>query len=117
FSEFPESMRAFAEKGIAQARDGYQKFKEATEFNQSAVQAACQSAAKGATDYTAKLIEIAKTNTDEAFDFAQALLGSKSITDAFELTNTHARRQFELLTAQSKDLAELSKKVASEAVE
>lgn len=117
FTELPESMRAFAEKGLAQARDGYQKLKEAAESNNGAIEAACHSATKGASDYTAKLIEIAKTNTDQAFDFAQALMGSKSVPDAFELMNTHARKQFELLTAQSKDLVELGKKVATETVE
>lgn len=117
FTELPESMRTFAEKGIAQARDGYQKFKEAAESNNGAIEAAYHSATKGASDYTAKLIEIAKTNTDQAFDFAQALMGSKSVPDAFELMNAHARKQFELLTTQSKDLVELGKKVATETVE
>ncbi len=117
FGELPESMRAFAEKGIAQARDGYQKFKDVAETNNGAIEAAYHSAAKGASDYTAKLIEIAKTNTDGAFDFANAMLGSKSITDAFELMNTHTRKQFEVLTSQSRDLVELGKKVATEAVE
>ncbi len=117
FTEFPEGVRALAEKGIAQARDGYQKFKEAAESNNGAIEAAYQSATKGASDYTAKLIEITKTNTDGAFDFAQALMGSKSLPDAFELMSTHTRKQFELLTAQSKDLMELGKKVATETVE
>ncbi len=75
FTEFPEGVRAFAEKGIAQARDGYQKFKEAAESNNGAIEAAYQSATKGASDYTAKLIENTKTNTDQAFDFVQALDG------------------------------------------
>ncbi|MFG3756321.1 phasin family protein, partial [Klebsiella pneumoniae] len=96
---------------------GYQKLKEAAEANNGAIEAAYQSATRGASDYATKLLEIAKTNTDEAFGFAQALLGSKSVTDAFGLMNSHAHRQFELLTAQSKDLVELSQKVASEAVE
>jgi phasin len=117
FSQLPEGMRAFAEKGIAQARDGYQKFKEAAESNNGAIEASCHSAAKGASDYTAKLMEIAKINTDGAFDFAHAMLGTKSMTDAFELMSTHTRKQFELLTTQSKDLVELGKKVAAEAVE
>jgi phasin len=117
FSGLPENMRAFAEKGIAQARDGYQKFKDVAETNNGAIEAVCQSAAKGASDYTAKLIEIAKTNTEGAFDFAQAMLGTKSLTDAFELMNAHGRKQFETLTAQSRDLMELGKKVATETVE
>ena len=117
FTQMPENMRAFAEKGISQARDGYQKFKDAAESNNSAMEAACQSATKGASDYTAKLLDIARTNTEGAFDFAQAMMGTKSMTDAFELMSSHTRKQFELMTAQSKDLMELGKKVATETVE
>jgi phasin len=116
-TEVPESLRAFAEQGIAQARDGYQKFKDAAESSTGAMEAACHSAAKGASEYTVKLIEMTKTNTDAAFNFAQSLLGAHSMSDAFELMNNHARQQFELLTAQSRDLAELGQKMAEEAVE
>jgi phasin len=115
--QVPEQMRAFAEKGVSQARDGYQKLKEAAETNNGALEAAYTSATKGAGDFTAKVIDIAKVNTETAFDFAQSLLGVKSLPEAFELVNAHARKQFEVLTAQSKDLAEFGQKVAAETVE
>lgn len=115
--QVPEQVRAFAEKGVSQARDGYQKFKEAAESNNGVFEAAYTSATKGANDLTAKLIDIAKTNTESAFDFAQSLIGVKSLPEAFELVNTHARKQFEVLTAQSKDLAEFGQKVAADTVE
>src|SRR5262245_1633381 len=72
--QVPEQVRAFAEKGVSQARESYQKLKEAAETNNGAMEAAYTSATKGAGDFTAKVIEIAKTNTESAFDFAQALL-------------------------------------------
>lgn len=115
--QVPEQVRAFAEKGVSQAREGYQKLKEAAETNNGAIEAAYTSATKGAGDFTAKVIDIAKTNTEFAFDFAQALLGVKSLPEAFELVNSHARKQFETLTAQSKDLADLTQKVATDTVE
>ena len=115
--QVPEQVRAFAEKGVSQARDGYQKMKEAAESNNGALEAAYTSATKGAGDFTAKVIAIAKTNTESAFDFAQSLIGVKSLPEAFELMNTHARTQYEVLTAQSKDLAEFTQKVATETVE
>lgn len=115
--QVPEQVRAFAEKGVSQARESYQKLKEAAETNNGAIEAAYTSATKGAGDFTAKVIEIAKTNTESAFDFAQALLGVKSVPEAFELINSHARKQFETLTVQSKDLADITQKVAAETVE
>ncbi len=115
--QVPEQVRAFAEKGVSQARESYQKLKEAAETNNGAMEAAYTSATKGAGDFTAKVIEIAKTNTRSAFDFAQALMGVKSLPEAFELVNSHARKQFETLTAQSKDLADITQKCATETVE
>lgn len=115
--QLPEQVRAFAEHGVSQAREGYQKLKEAAESSNGAMEAVYASATRGAGDFTAKVIDIARINTESAFDFAQSLLGVKSLPEAFELVNAHARKQFEVLTAQSHDLAALTQKVATDAVE
>ena len=115
--QVPEQVRAFAEQGVTQARDGYEKLKAAAESNNEAIEAACSTATKGAADLTAKLVEIARINTTSAFDFAHSLLAVTSLPEAFELMNTHARKQFEALSAQSADLAEFGQKVAAETVE
>ena len=115
--QVPEQARVLAEQGVTQARDSYEKLKAAAETNNEAIEAACSTATKGAADLTAKLVEIARVNTTSAFDFAQSLLSVTSLTDAFELVNAHARKQFETLTAQSADLAEFGQKVAAETVE
>jgi phasin len=115
--QVPEQMRAFAEQGVSQVRDGYQKLKEAAESNNGALEAVYASATKGAGDFATKVIDIAKTNTETAFSFTQSLLGTRSPMEALELINTHARKQFDVLTAQSQDLAALTQKVAAETVE
>ena len=115
--EVPEQMRAFAEKGVSQARDSYAKFKEAAESQNGAIEAVFTCASKGASDYSAKLMEIMKANTTANLDFAQELLGVKSPSEAMELWTTHARKTYETISAQLKELAELSQKVATETVE
>ncbi|MGY3487469.1 phasin [Bradyrhizobium sp. USDA 4011] len=115
--EVPEQMRAFAEKGVLQARDSYAKFKDAAETHNSTVEAVFTSMNKGATAYSAKLIEFFKANTTSSLDFAQELFSVKSPTEAVELWTSHARKQFEAYTAQAKELAELGQKVASETAE
>jgi len=115
--EVPEQMRAFAEKGVSQARDNYAKFKDAAETHNGTMEAVFTSASKGASAYSAKLMEFMKANTTSALDFAQELLSVKSPTEAVELWTTHARKQFETLTAQAKELTELSQKVATETAE
>jgi phasin len=115
--QVPERVRAFAEKGVSEVQDRYAKLMDVAESNNGAFEAACTSATKGAGDLTAKLVDIARVNAESAFDFAHSLLGVKSLPEAFELVNAHARKQFETLTAQSRELAELGQKVATETAE
>jgi phasin len=115
--EVPEQMRAFAEKGVSQARDSYAKFKDIAESHNSTIEAVFTSASKGASEYSAKLMEMIKANTTARLDFAQELIGVKTPSEALELWTVHAKKQFEALTAYSKELAELSQKVAAETAE
>ena len=115
--EVPEQMRAFAEKGVSQARDSYAKFKDVAESHNSAIEAVFTSANKGVSEYSAKVMEMMKSNTTASLDFAQELLGIKSPSEAMELWSAHAKKQFEAITAQAKELAELTQKVATETVE
>jgi phasin len=115
--EVPEQMRAFAERGVSQARDNYAKFKDVAETHNGTMEAVFTSASKGASAYSAKLMEFMKANTTAALDFAQEFLGAKSPSEAFELWSSHTRKQVETFTVQAKELGELSQKVASETVE
>jgi phasin len=115
--EVPEQMRAFAEKGVSQARDSYAKFKDAAETHNGTIEAVFTSASKGASEYSAKLIEFFKANTSSSLDFAQELFGVKTPAAALELWTSHAKKQYETYTAQAKELAELGQKVAAETVE
>ena len=115
--EVPEQVRAFAEKGVSQARDNYAKFKDAAETHNVTIEAVFTSASRGMSEYSAKLMEFMKANTTASLDFAQELFGVKSPSEALELWTSHTRRQFEALSGQAKELAELGQKVASETVE
>jgi phasin len=115
--EVPEQMRAFAEKGVSQARDSYAKFKDAAETHNGTIEAVFTSASKGSSEYSTKLIEFFKANTSSSLDFAQQLFGVKTPAEALELWTAHTRKQYETLTAQAKELAELGQKVATDTVE
>ena len=115
--EVPEQMRAFAERGVSQARDNYAKFKDAAESQNGTIEAVFTCASKGASEYTAKLMEFMKANTSAHLDFAQELLGSKSPTEAMQLWSGHARKQFETFQAQAKELVEIAQRVAAETAE
>ena len=115
--EVPEQVRAMAEKGFSQARESYAKFKDVAESNNSAIEAIFATASKGANEYTTKVMDIVKTNTHASFDFAQELAAVKTPSELMEIWTSHARKQVETMTAQTRELAELAKKIATETAE
>lgn len=115
--EVPEAFREMAEKGVAQAKDTYEKVKAAAEEATDLLKVTYTKASKSATDYNLKVIEIARTNTNTGFDYAHKLLGVKSLTEFVELSTAHAQKQYEAMTSQTKDLIELAQQVTNEIAE
>jgi phasin family protein len=62
-------------------------------------------------------MEIARTNTNAAFEHAQQLLRVKSPLEFVELSTAHARKQFDTMIAQTKELTELAQKVTTKITE
>jgi phasin len=112
-----EAFRETAEKGVAQAKDTYEKAKVATAQATDILKDTYATAAKGAAEYNLKIIEIARTNTNAAFEHAQQLLGVKSPSELVELSTAHARKQFDTMIAQIKELTELAQKVTTKITE
>jgi phasin len=115
--EMPAAFRELAEKGIAQAKDNYEKIKSAAEQATDTLEDTYSNASKGASDYGLKLIETARTNSNAAFNLFGELLTAKSYSDVVERTTAYMRTQFDTVTAQAKELTEHAQKVASETVE
>jgi phasin len=113
-AEVPAAFREMAEKSVEQAKAGYAKMKVAAEEATDLLEDTYETARAGALEYNTKSLEAAKVNTDATFSFAKELFAVKSIAEAVELQTTFARKQFETLTAQIKDLQETAKKVATE---
>jgi phasin len=115
--EMPAAFRELAEKGIAQAKDNYEKVKNAAEQATDVLEVTYSTASQGCTGYGAKLIETARTNSNAAFDLFGELLAAKSFAEAVEKTTGYMRTQFDTLTAQAKELSEHAQKVATETAE
>jgi len=116
-AEIPAAFREFAEKGIAQSKDAYEKMKAVAEENTEMLETVYSTASKGVTDYGLKVIELTRANTNAMFDFTESLFGVKSPSELVELSTKHARAHFETLTGQGKELASLAEKVANDTAE
>ena len=115
--EVPGSIREFAEKGVSQARETYEKFKDVAQHSNETIEAVYAASSKGAADYSGKLIDIARANTNAAFDVAEKLIAVKSPSEVFSIWTSYARGQYEAMQTQGKELAELGQRVANETVE
>jgi phasin len=115
--EVPAAFRELAERSVAQARDGYERMKAVAEEATDVLEGTYATASRGATDYTLKAIEAARTNVNANFDFASELATVKSLSEAVELTSAHARKQFDAFIEQSKELTALAQKVAVDTTE
>ena len=114
--EVPTAFREFAEKGIAQARENYEKVKTAAEEATDVFEDTYSTATKGCASYGLKLIETTRANSDAAFDLMSEAMNAKSYSEVVELYSAYLRKQFDTLVAQTKDLSEHAQKVATETV-
>src|SRR3954453_2137894 len=114
FSEAPKQMRAFAEKGFSQARDSYAKFKDVAESHNHTIEAVFTKLNEGASEYSAKLMEMMKANTTANLNFAGELLGVKSPSAAVGLWTSRGHKQYEAFRVRGTELAELAQKIAAE---
>jgi len=115
--EVPAAFREFAEKSVTQAKDNWEKMKAVSEEATDLIEDSYATASKGAADYGLKVIEASRANANSMFDYAAELLTVKSLSEAVELSTSHARKQFDALSAQTKELSALAQKVTTETVE
>jgi phasin len=115
--EIPAAFREFAEKSVSQAKENYEKMKSAAEEATDLLEGTYATASRGAADYGIKMLEAARANTNAAFDFASEFITVRSLSEAVELSTAHARKQFDALSAQAKELAVLAQKVTAETTE
>jgi phasin len=107
----PQAFREMAESGTKQAKETYDKISAATTDAADLIKNSYSTAVEGVHAYNNKLIEFANANINTTFDFVQKLSGVNSPSAFVELSTEYARKQFETLTEQTKQLTELAQKV------
>jgi phasin len=112
--EVPAVFREFAEKGIAQARDAYSKMKSAAEEASDVVEDTYETAREGAFAIGVKALDVVKTNTDASFALARDLFGAKTFAEVIELQTAFARKQFDAVASQVKELQDLTAKFVTD---
>ena len=115
--DVPEGMREFAEKGVAQTREVYEKAKATAEEATRIMEEANGAFAKALAAYNRTALEAARTNVNAAFDWALALAKTNSLNEMVEVSTAHMRTRFEAMGEQGKELAALAQKAANDTAE
>ena len=105
--------RKFANKGAEFAKNTSEQMKAGAEHATDLM----NNAFNGFRDYNLKVLEIARTNSEAGFNFAQELMTVRSPSEMVERSAEYARKQFTALTEQTKELASLGQKVTQETAE
>ena len=114
FFAVPGLFDGIAEQNMTRAKESYGKMKIASGAITDVFRESYATNAKGAADYAAKIIEFSGANTSSAFDFLSHLLGTKSPSEALQLSAAQSAKNFQAVTTQSRELWELTRRVASE---
>lgn len=70
-------------------------------------------AAQAAEEYRTRMFQFMKANLNAMLEYAEQLATVKSPAEFIEVSNGHARKQFETVTAQTAELGKLAQKLAT----
>ena len=112
-----ENIRCATEDALVQSRAAYDRMKHAAEEVTDTIETSYVKVTRGFGELNQKAMEGLKAQAEANFEHFKALAGAKSIPEALSLQTDHARKQFEAMTAQMKELTALAQKVVTEATE
>jgi len=101
------------DSAIRTARESFDKTLATGAETVRGVQNGFTSALVNARDLNVRLINIARANTDAAFDFAREVAEAEAPSDLLQAWSTHATKQFDMLTKQASELTTLGQQFAS----
>lgn len=116
-ARIPEQVQAIAEDSVSKARETYDKFSTVAKDNAKVLEEVATAAYAGAKSIGDKVLKNTETNTEAAFEAAQALARARTLPELVRLQSSFVQQQFATAGAQSKELFELSTKVAQQTFE
>ncbi|MGA8615931.1 MAG: phasin family protein [Xanthobacteraceae bacterium] len=104
------------QKGADMAREGIERGTRAAQEGAQAAERSYSAAFDNMRELQMKLFEIAQHNTRIGVELVGDLTSARSPADLVEIWTTYSRKQFDMLSAQGKELAELSQRFATDSL-
>ena len=116
-ARIPDNVQHFAEEAVEKSREAYVKIASATRDNAKVAEEVMLTAQAGAKSLGEKMLHNTLANTEAAFDAARAISRAKTLPEAVRLQTDFFQQQMAIAGAQSKELFELSTKLARHSFE
>ena len=116
-ARFPEGIQSFAQDSIEKSREAYGKLNDAAQEGAKVVEEVMLASQAGAKTLGEKMVRNTVANTEAAFDAAQAMARARSVPEFYRLQSDYMQQQVAAAGAQTKELFELSSKVAQQTFE
>lgn len=114
-NELQEFGRTFAQQGADSLRAAYDRTRTAAEEAAASVEGIYGKVNEGVRQLHLKAIDNFQANTLAFFDMTRGFAAAPGAAEAIAVASEHSRKQAELLAAQAKEFAELSRSVSEAA--
>jgi hypothetical protein len=112
-----EHSRRFADKSTAVGREFIERSISGAEEVTNGAKQSFSSSLGGMRELNITLIEVAHDHAEAVFDLAREIASAQAPSDLAAIWSAHARRQFEMMTKQTRELTELCQKLAGRSTE
>lgn len=109
-TQVPDTMRALAERNVAQTREVYERSKTTLQAVLESWQKSFGATGQGAMALNRKIIDIAERNINTGFDLATSLCRAKNLAEVMELQAAYWQKQFGELRTKAEEKRVLSTK-------
>ena len=105
-----EQARSFADQGAKTTREAIEKGNQIREEARRTVEEGYATAMGDLRELSVKLIDMARANTEAAFDLAHQIATAKAPSDIAAVCAAHGKKQIEILSAQTQELTMLGQR-------
>ena len=113
----PQNVQVIVENSVAKTREAYSTMNSAAKDGVKVLEDVMVAAHAGAKTIGEKILRNTETNTEAAFDAARAISRAGTLPEVVRLQTSFLQNQFAVASAQTKELFELSAKVAQQTFE
>jgi phasin len=116
-ARIPDNVQAIVENSVAKTREAYSTMNSAAKDGVKVLEDVMVAAHAGAKTIGEKILRNTEANAEAAFDVARAISRAGTLPEVVRLQTSFLQNQFAVASAQTKELFELSTKVAQQTFE